>query len=133
MINTYLAFALLTLTLPVFGFNPSSIPRHQKNAPEQLEIEVTKIEEREVKEGDLKFVAMEVQATVRAVVESAAGIKEGQVIQVFWLIPQEDQGIGGGWPAKIQQGRYRAYLRAEKQGGKRYVPAAYTGSFVAEQ
>ena len=100
MMNTCLAFGLLMLSLPVFGFNPSSIPRHQENAPEQLEIEVTRIEEREMKEGEMNVVVVEVQATVRKVVQSAAGIKEGQVIQVFWLIPQEDQGIGGGWPAK---------------------------------
>lgn len=64
-------------------------------------------------------------------VKSDSGIKQGDTIKVTWLIPTSDAGIGGGWPARIQKGSYCAYLMFIKDEGKDYLPAAYTGSFVA--
>ena len=133
MLKTHLALALLALSLPALGFNPSSIPRNQKEAPEQLEIEVTKIEEKKVKRGEVDYVAMEVEAKVGKVVKSATGIKEGETVRISWLIPQGDVAIGGGWPAKIKKGQYQAYLRVDEKDSKRYIPAAYTGTFVAKE
>ena len=133
LIKNFPILALLAMALPAFGFNPSSVPRHQKESPEQLEIEVTRIDEKKVKSGEIDCVAMEAQAKVTKVVASATGKKVGETIQIFWLIPQSDKAIGGGWPAKIKEGWYRAYLRVDGENPKRYMPAAYTGSFVAEK
>ena len=127
----YLALIFLAISLPALAFNPRSVPRHQKNAPEQLEIEVTGLEEKEVKMDGMTYLSIKAQAQVQKVIKSATGLKSGKTIQVFWLIPQNDAGIGGGWPGKIQKGRHHAYLRADEKDGTHYIPAAYTGTFVA--
>ena len=129
--KNYLTLILLATALPAFGFNPSSVPRHQKEAPEQLEIKVTEIKESKVKTEYGEKLLMEVQAKVTKVVQSATGIKTGGTIQIYYEIPLGNPGIGGGWPDKIGKGNFKAYLMIEEENGKRYVPAAYTGTFVS--
>ncbi|MEM7014119.1 MAG: hypothetical protein AAF585_21880 [Verrucomicrobiota bacterium] len=122
--------ALLSLCLPALAFNPASVPRHQKNAPEQLKIEVTQIKEEKVVRDGIESLCIHVEAKVARVTKSDTGLKGGEVIQIYYEIPQSDAAIGGGWPGKIQKGSYDAYLLFDKKDGKRYLPAAYTGTFV---
>ena len=133
MMKPFLTLALVMIALPAFAFNPRSIPRHQQNAPEQLEIEVTQIEEKKVTRGEMRFLSIEAKAKVSKVTESASGVEKGDTITVSWLIPLDEGAIGGGWPGKIKKGSYLAYLRADGKAGHRYLPAAYTGSFVADK
>lgn len=122
--------ALVSVWLPALAFNPASVPRHQKNAPEQLKIEVTQIKEEKVVRDAIEYLCIHVEAKVTKVTKSDTGLKGGEIIQIYYEIPQSDAAIGGGWPGKIQKGNYNAYLLFDKKDGKRYLPAAYTGTFV---
>ena len=85
MMKPFLTLALVMIALPAFAFNPRSIPRHQQNAPEQLEIEVTQIEEKKVTRGEMRFLSIEAKAKVSKVTESASGVEKGDTITVSIL------------------------------------------------
>ncbi|MEM7391279.1 MAG: hypothetical protein AAF492_02940 [Verrucomicrobiota bacterium] len=122
---------VLAFGLSAFGFNPSSIPRHQKNAPEQLLIDVTKVEKKKVQKHDMPHLEMTIHARVKKVTRSDSGLKPGKTFYVKGTWPAGSGAFGGIPAPDVEKGSYKAYRMVDKNDPKGYIPAAYTGSFVS--
>jgi hypothetical protein len=122
------AILLLTLSVPASQaeLSLSVYKQMQKNAPECLEIEVLSV--KTAKAAD--EIDVDVEARVKGVTRSKAGIKAGDVIHINYA--RQTKALIGPGPVPLleKKKKYPAFL-AQTQGQKRYEPAAGGRSFEA--
>lgn len=128
---------LVPLGALVFGLSQSACGelstreyrRLQREAPEDLRIEVVDVHERRVGEREREF-DIKVEAKVLRIHRSEARIHEGDVIRINYVHHRRGRPAPGpGEPPILQRGKaYPAFL-AKVRGERHYRPYAGTYSF----
>ena len=111
--------------------SPREYRRMQREAPEELRIEVLGVHERPLREREREFEIV-VDAKVRRINRTAARIHEGDVIKITYIHHRRERPLPGPGEAPIlEQGKvYPAFLtKVERE--RIFKPAA--GSFSFER
>lgn len=108
---------------------PREYRRMQRDAPEEVKIEVLGVHERPIREREREF-EVEVDAKILRIVRSAARIHEGERIKITYVRHHRERPVPGpGEPPLLERGRvYPAYL-TKVEGERLFKPAAGTFSF----
>lgn len=128
-------FLLLLFSLSASAALPlKAIKRFQEKAPEHLNLKVTAVKEKNVKKGAAHYYSFSVEAKITKVLKSSSQLKEGDVITLNYDIPNmEKSPQAGDWAPRLKTGNYEVFLKKNKKGEKKFVPAAYSGSFLRER
>jgi hypothetical protein len=113
------------------NLSPREYRRMQREAPEELRIEVLGVHERPLREREREFEIV-VDAKVLRINRTAARIRDGEVIKITYIRHRRERPLPGpGEPPLLEQGKsYPAFLM-KADGPRRFKPAA--GSFSFER
>ena len=111
--------------------SPREYRRMQREAPEDLRIEVLAVRERPLREREREFEIV-VDAKVRRINRTAARIRDGEVIKITYIRHRRERPLPGpGELPLLEQGKsYPAFLM-KADGPRLFKPAA--GSFSFER
>lgn len=132
-LNALMAYVLLAFAPIVLGAAPkSTIEKLQHQAPEAIEVVVTKVGMACKIGGKLGGIQYTVTAKVVGVTRSKGGLKKGDTVTIFYQHPTER--AVGDYPSVVEkEGRYRAFLKRSKDSSEKrvlYAPAAMSGTFI---
>jgi hypothetical protein len=123
---------LLGLTVAVRAeLSPREYRRMQREAPEELRIEVLGVHERPIRERE-REVEVVMDAKVLRIRRTAARIHEGDVIKITYVRHRRDRPVvGPGEPPLLERGKVCPAYLTKIEGERFFKPAA--GSFSFEQ
>jgi len=112
--------------------SPREYRRMQRDAPEELRIEVLDVRERPLREREREFEIV-VDAKVRRINRTAARIRDGEVIKITYIRHRRERPLPGpGEPPLLERGKsYPAFLMKVEGERRMFKPAA--GSFSFER
>jgi hypothetical protein len=124
-------FAFLSILPAARGeLSPREYRRMQREAPEELRIEVLGVHERPIREREREFEVV-IDAKILRINRTAARIQEGDVIKITYVRHRREQALPGpGEPPLLERGKvYPAFLsKIERE--RIFKPAAGSFSFV---
>jgi hypothetical protein len=125
----FLAVVCVLATNTRADLSPREYRRMQREAPEVLRIEVLEVRERPIREREREF-EVSVEAKIRHIKRSAAGVREGEVIRITYHHHRQEQPVpSAGEPPLLERGKaYPAFL-TKVEGDRLFKPAAGQYSF----